>query len=305
MAVLVFGSINVDLLFPVQALPQPGQTVLGPSYRIAPGGKGMNQAVAAGRAGAAVRMAGAVGHDGFADLTRARLSAEGIADTDLQIVDAPTACAAIAVAEDGENTIVVASGANRLLAADSVPSAAFTNETVTLLQLEVPVDQSLRVAARTRAAGGRVVWSLAPFQIVSEAVLRAADVLVLNAPEAAALAAHFGLPAASAIPAAAERWGTAVIGTLGAAGALLAADGQLWHCEAARVDVVDTTGAGDALAGAVAAALDRGLTLPEALRHGCAGGALACRALGAQESVGTKAEIAGLAETLALEQLET
>jgi ribokinase len=305
MAVLVFGSINMDLLFPVQALPQPGQTVLGQSYRIAPGGKGMNQAVAARRAGALVRMAGAVGRDGFADLARTRLGVEGIADSDLQVAEAPTACAAIAVAEDGENIIVVASGANRLLTADGVPAEAFTGQTVAMLQLEVPVEESLRVAERTRAAGGRVVWSLAPFQIVPEAVLRAADVLVMNAPEAAALAAHFGLPAASAVPAAAERWGTAVIGTLGGAGALLGAHGQLWHCEAAKVEVVDTTGAGDALAGAVAAAIDAGLPLAEALRHGCAGGALACRALGAQESLGTKTEIADLAATLALEQLES
>jgi ribokinase len=303
MTVLVFGSINMDLLFPVAALPLPGQTVLGGNYRLAPGGKGMNQAVAAHRAGSAVRMAGAVGRDGFAELARARFTAEGLSTADLQSVDAPTACAAIAVAEGGENTIVVASGANRLLRADGVPADAITANTVSVLQLEVPMEQSLEIAARTRQAGGRVVWSLAPFSVVPESVLQAADVLVLNAPEAAALAAHFGLPAARAVAAAAERWGGAVIGTLGSAGALLATAEGEWHCEAAKVDAVDTTGAGDAFTGAVTAAIDAGLSLPEALRHGCAGGALACRALGAQESLGSQAEIAELAKTLVMEAL--
>lgn len=303
MGVVVFGSINVDLLFPVRSLPQPGQTVLGEHYRVAPGGKGMNQALAARWAGAEVRMIGAVGDDRFADLARDRLVRVGVPTQDLITVDAPTACAAIAVAEDGENSIVVASGANRLLKAAAVPPSAVTPDGVTLLQLEVPMAESLAIAQRTRAAGGRVVWSLAPFAVVPHDVLAAADVLVLNAPEVAALASHFGLSAARAASEAAERWNLAVVSTLGATGAVLATPEGQWHCPAAIVDVVDTTGAGDAFAGAFGAALAARKSFIEALRDGCAGGALACRALGAQESHGTEAEISTLAATLTVEAL--
>src|SRR5437660_9239506 len=136
--ILVFGSINVDVLVPVPLLPQPGETVLGGDYVLLPGGKGANQALAARRAGAAVAMAGAVGTDSFAGIALQSLRRDGV-DLDLvRRVDRPTGCAAIMVGAEGENLIAVASGANRAAAAASVPDTLLARGTILVCQMEVP-----------------------------------------------------------------------------------------------------------------------------------------------------------------------
>src|SRR5271168_3783845 len=132
--ILVFGSINVDLIVPVPNLPRPGETVLGRDYTLLPGGKGANQALAACRAGAAVKMAGAVGNDSFAERALAALDSAGVDLSLVRRVDRPTGVAAIMVGAGGENLIAVAPGANRAVAAASVPASLFGRETILVCQ---------------------------------------------------------------------------------------------------------------------------------------------------------------------------
>jgi ribokinase len=162
--ILVFGSLNVDLVARVAVIPGPGKTVLAPSYTTHYGGKGANQAVAAARitGPGRVRMAGRVGRDGFGDGVLQNLIDNGV-DTGLIVrADEPTGCAFITVDPGGENAITVASGANMAASAADLPAALFDADTVLALQMEVPVPESLKVARRTKSASGIVIWNLAP-----------------------------------------------------------------------------------------------------------------------------------------------
>ena len=151
--ILVFGSINVDVIVPVPHLPQPGETVLGGDYAVLPGGKGANQAMAACRAGAEVAMAGAVGHDGFAMTALDPLCRAGIDTRLVRRVDQPTGCAAIMVAENGENIIAVASGANAAVRCDQVPDEALGPGTLLVGQMEAPARRNC--GCHPPGAGGR------------------------------------------------------------------------------------------------------------------------------------------------------
>ena len=292
--IVVFGSLNIDLLFRVGRLPQPGETVLTAGYATEPGGKGMNQAIAAARAGARVAMVGCVGRDGFADTVLSRLAAEGVDPTGVRRVEAPTGCAAIAVDDGGGNAIVVASGANLAATADMVPDALLDPANLLLLQMEVPPEENWRLLRRARSAGMRTLLNLAPFRLVPAASLPAIGILVLNEIEATQVAAHLGqrpLSLDDAAAALARQCGGACVVTLGADGALAAERDRLWRTPALPVTAVDTTGAGDAFVGAMAAALDGGEALPDAMRWGAVAGALACTAVGAQASLPDAATI--------------
>src|SRR5438552_12363847 len=185
--ILVFGSINVDVLVPVPLLPRPGETVLGGDYALLPGGKGANQALAARRAGATVVMAGAVGTDSFAGVALHALRRDGVDLALVRRVDRPTGCAAIMVGASGENLIAVASGANRAVAAASVPDSAFGRETIVVCQMEVPAAETWALIRRARAAGARVVLNLAPAAPIDPALFGEIDILVANQGEAATL----------------------------------------------------------------------------------------------------------------------
>jgi ribokinase len=185
--ILVFGSINIDVLVPVPLLPQPGETVLGGDYALLPGGKGANQALAARRAGATVMMAGAVGTDAFADLALQSLRGDGVDLGLVRRVDRPTGCAAIMVGASGENLIAVASGANGAVTAASVPDSALGRETIVVCQMEVPAAENWALIRRARAAGARAVLNLAPAAPIDPAVFAEIDILVANEGEAAAL----------------------------------------------------------------------------------------------------------------------
>lgn len=291
---LVFGSINVDLVFRVAALPGAGETVLGPSYVTAPGGKGANQAAAAARAGGAVRMIGRVGRDGFADLALAALRAAGVDTGGIVAGDAPTGCAAIAVDDRGENQIVVASGANAQVAAGQVDDALLDPSTTLVLQMELPRPATETAIARARDRGARIVLNLAPALPLADEALRAVDVLVVNRGEAAALGARLGLVtrgAAALAAALARALGGAVVMTLGRDGAIAAAREGVWRVGALPITPVDTTGAGDAFVGVLAAALDDGAGLAAALHRASVAAGLACLALGAQASLPDRAAI--------------
>ncbi len=280
--ILVFGSINVDLLVPVSVLPLPGETVLGGDYALLPGGKGANQALAACRAGASVMMAGAVGNDPFAALALETLRRDGV-DLDLvRRVERPTGCAAIMIDSRGENLIAVAPGANREAVASGVPDAVLGPATILICQMEVPAAQNWALIARARAAGARTVLNLAPAAPIDPALFGEIDVLVANAGEAATLGAD---PAALA-----RRLRQALIVTGGGAGstAFLAAGGQI-DTPALAIEPIDTTGAGDTFVGVLAAGLDRQLALPAALRQASAAAGLACLARGAQSAMPDRA----------------
>jgi ribokinase len=286
--ILVFGSINVDVLVPVPALPRPGETVLGGDYALMPGGKGANQAVAARRTGAQVVLAGAIGEDAFAGLALETLRRDGVDLWLVKPVARPTGCAAIMIGaqgeQRGENLIAVAPGANREALAACVPEAMLGRDTTIVCQMEVPAAETWALLRRARAAGARTMLNLAPAAPLDPAALADIDILVANRGEAATLGAD---PAALA-----GRLRQALVVTDGAAGstAWLAEGGRI-DTPALAIDPIDTTGAGDTFVGVLAAALDAGVPLALGLRRASTAAGLACLARGAQSAMPDAREI--------------
>jgi ribokinase len=286
--VVVFGSINLDLVTRVPRLPSPGETLIGSGFASYPGGKGANQALAAARAGAVVRMYGAVGRDGAAASALVLLRAGTVDVAGIRAVDAPTGCATILVDDAGENAIVVVPGANERVDPDAVPDAVLGAGTVLLLQHEVPSSANAALVARAARAGTRIVLNAAPARPLNRKLLAMIATLIVNVSEAAALAPLFGWPAeagAFAAAAAAAIDGLEVVVTRGAAGAISVRGHDRIHVPAPNVEVIDTTGAGDAFVGAFAAALDAGDDRPRALSIAIAAGSLACTMHGAQPAL--------------------
>lgn len=286
--IVVFGSLNVDLVVPVERLPGAGETVIGPAYALHPGGKGANQALAARRAGADVVLVGAVGRDAFAETALSLLAAEGVDLARISRVGAPTGAAFIAVDAQGNNQIVVAAGANALAQAETVATLSLGENDILLLQREVPEGECLAAARAMKRAGGRVVLNLAPAGPPAEDLLACVDILIVNEHEALVLAQSLGWPERKPDEIArrcdAER-GVACIATLGAAGAVGWYGGVRRDLPAPAVMVVDTVAAGDSFTGAFAAALSAGYGFSAALQRGLAAGSLACTAAGAQPSI--------------------
>jgi ribokinase len=284
--ILVAGSANLDFVVRAAHVPAPGETVLGRDFATFPGGKGANQAVACARAGgAATRMLLALGNDPYAQQLEASLRGAGV---ELLIVRTPgiaTGTAFICLADDAENAITVAPGANNSLRATHLPSLA--NVSHLLLQLETPIDTVTAYAIAARTAGVKVVLNGAPARELPIALLDALDVLIVNEGELATITGIHGNIAEAlthlSVP--------CVIVTLGARGACARMRGK-FHLQAAyRVDPVDTTGAGDTFCGAFTAALGADLDLPTALARASAAGALATTRLGAQTGVPEHAEV--------------
>ena len=296
---LVFGSINVDLLFKVETLARPGETVLCPSYEVAAGGKGANQAAAAARAGVAVRMIGHVGDDGFGRLMRQAMAAAGVDCASVAASNKPTGIAVIGIDRAGENQIMVASGANLDTRAEQVADAELAPGVTLLCQNEVRSEATFALLERGRTRGARTILNLAPAGPVPPRVLDALDVLVVNQIEAkmALGGAADGDRAALARDLAARHALTCVV-TLGAAGALAIGPAGGHRLAALAVEPVDTTGAGDAFAGVLAAALDQGHDLAAALARASVAAGLACTRIGAQTSQPDAAEIAARLEEL-------
>jgi ribokinase len=281
--IVVFGSINLDLIFALPAIPRPGETVLGPQVRIEPGGKGANQAAAAARDGASVALAGAVGRDALADDALALLREAGVDLTRVAVSEAATGCAAIAVDPQGRNAIAVGSGANLSARAAQIEDALLGPQTTLLLQMECDAAETAQLIRRARAAGSRILLNLAPAGTLAPDALRMVDLLVANETEAAWLAAELGTqPDAASL---AASLGTAVVRTLGEDGAELANGDGVLTVPAHAVAAVDTTAAGDCFMGVLAAAIDRGMALPHALRRAAVAAALACTKSGSQSSL--------------------
>jgi ribokinase len=294
--IVIFGSINMDLVARVQRIARPGETVLSRRADSFFGGKGANQAVAAARASRGgpiqVAMAGAIGNDPFGMACLKNLEDNGVDVSAIQIVDEPTGCAFITVDETGENAITVASGANMALRSADLPDRLLSNASVLVLQMEVPIADTLEVATRARRAGIKVVWNFAPVPAVKERsamaeLLTATDVLVVNEHEALSIADVLGestgndfLGAGSAVS---RSFGLSCIVTAGARGAYaIAPDGAETHVSVRPITPVDTTGAGDTFVGVLAGGLAEGLEIGPAMERACAAASLSCLTAGAQ-----------------------
>ncbi|MFD9072732.1 ribokinase [Streptomyces lasiicapitis] len=288
--IAVLGSINMDLVAYVAKAPQRGETVTGREFRTLPGGKGANQAVAAARAGATVSMIGAVGNDAFGTQLRSALDHSGV-DTDLlRTVEGPSGTAHIVVDDDGGNAIVVIPGANDTLTTLSPgDTAEIASAAALLLQLEIPMEGVLAAAQTARAAGVRTILTPAPARPLPPELLAATDLLLPNEHEAAALT---GLPDPADAARALLDQVPEVVVTLGAAGSLYVARGaEPVTVPARRVTAVDTTGAGDTFAGALAVALCEGNYLPQAASWASAASALSVQRPGAAASMPYRTEI--------------
>jgi ribokinase len=308
--VIVVGSVNVDLVVRSPRLPGPGETTTGGTFEQHHGGKGANQAVAAARLGADVRFIGAVGADSFGSAARASLAASGVDVAGLATLDgAATGIALIVVDHAGENLIAVASGANWALGADAVEDAL--NRLGSLAGDVVLVANELAPAAvaaalrSARAAGARTILNPAPADGFDRSLLEMVDILTPNRVELALLAgsdlagsdlAGSGLARMDPVEAARSlAVGEAVIVTLGSGGALVVPrDGPARSVAATPVEAIDTTGAGDAFNGALAAALAEGRSFEEAVRRAVAAGGLATTRMGAREGMPTTAELAAV-----------
>ena len=282
--VVVFGSINLDIIFAMDEIPLAGQTRLARDFSMQPGGKGANQAVAARQDGAAVHMVGAVGQDGLAPLALQMLEQTGVSlDAVRRLPGVGTGCASIGSDGHGRNQIMVALGANALLTADDLPALLLRPGNLLLVQMEAEPNQVATCMRQARDARLEVVLNLAPARDLPMAVLRSASIIVVNEDEAEHLSRQLGCaPDAGALYSAI---GAVVIRTMGGAGAEAAGPGGLVQVAAPRVAVVDTTAAGDCFVGTLAAALSRQMPLRSAMTRACTAAALACTASGSQRSL--------------------
>jgi ribokinase len=299
--VVVVGAVNVDLVVAATRLPGPGETVVGPELERHGGGKGANAAVAAARAGAAVRLVGAVGADGDGRGALDDLAADGVDTAGVAVLDdATTGVALIVVDPDGENQIAVALGANGALPAEHVRTAlaeALPGAGCVLISTEIPPD-AVRAAVETAtAAGVRTVLNPAPVLPVLPDLLKLGPALTPNATECIELARLVGGGQSPDHPEAAARilaaaTGAAVVVTLGGDGALVVQpDGPAEHVPPRPVTVRDTTGAGDTFNGVLATRLAAGDPLARAVEVATAAASLSVREVGARAGMPTAAAI--------------
>ncbi len=292
-AIVIFGSLNIDLVVRAPRLPRAGETLPGDRFVTVPGGKGANQAIAAARMGGRVAMIGCVGTDAFGDMQLANLAQAGVDSSRIRRAPTSTGTALITVGGTGENTLVYVAGANATL----TPEDALANEDLIagaaalVAQLETPIAAVAQAAALARRHGVPVFLNPSPAAALPAALLESATYLIPNETEAALLT---GLPvetAEDALRATArlrELTAGTVVLTLGERGALACDAGGSTFVPAFQVTPVDSTAAGDAFLGAFVVAVTEGQPLVEATRWGCAAGALACTVLGAQPSLPTR-----------------
>lgn len=286
--IVVVGSINADLNLHVERHPAPGETLLGSGGNITAGGKGANQAVAAALQGAEVAFIGAVGNDPYAEPALEFLRSSGVDLSAVSESEETTGLAVITISQDGENNIVVIPGANALVDCDYVSSHSdlLADAGIVLLQGEIPADGFKQAVHHTM---GRVVVNLAPVIDVDRSSLLEADPIIANEHEAGLILKQLGVGIESTDPhdlaqALLEAGFASVVMTLGAAGALVADSSGITDITTPTVQAVDTTGAGDAFAGAFCARLVKGDSLIDAAQHAARVGAFSVQSAGAQAS---------------------
>ncbi|MCA0303990.1 MAG: ribokinase [Proteobacteria bacterium] len=284
--VVVCGSLNMDVVVQSPRRPATGETLLGATVSFLPGGKGLNQAIAAVRQGVPTAMVGAVGNDAFANSLRSFLADNDVDCSGVREVDGPATGVAIIQVAEGDNAITVASGANLAFQAEGLRQPPAAGE-IWVAQFETPVEETALLMERARAAGARTVLNLAPFQPFPENLLGNIDIAVLNEIELAQATAE-QVDGRSSLKRVADacrtlcgRGAGAVVATLGARGAVVVTAEAVTEVAALPAAVVDTTGAGDCFVGTLAARLALGDDLVAAARQAAAAASLCVETLGA------------------------
>ena len=292
--ITVFGSTNLDQVGTVSRLPGPGETVAGGTFSMAPGGKGANQALAARRAGAAVRHVSAVGNDAFVGLALALLDEAGVDLSQMRKAAAATGIAMIFVDTAGENVIAVLPGANGTLTSSDAEAAIGAHDGgVLLLQQEIPQAATRRALELARERGITTVLNTAPFLDTTIDVAPLASILIANETEFSLLTGRPISELDGAMADWARMHGQTIIVTLGGDGArAVTADGRVIAVPALDIKPVDTVGAGDTFCGYLAAGLDAGMTLEAAMRRAAVAASLACLKPGAQPAIPLASEVA-------------
>lgn len=296
--IIVFGSINMDLNLKLKRFPDAGETILSPSYTMTPGGKGANQAMASARAGAKTALIGKVGDDGpglriLNHLKRNEVMTSGVAKS----TEWPTGMAMVAKEKDGENRIIVASGANLEVSAEQAPPEIFNENNVLLVQMEVPMEQNALVMKNAKDNGSKVIMNLAPALTIPKALLSLVDYLIVNQIEARQLAEKLKInidgDTSKLAAALAKEGNLTCIVTLGPDGIVAVnPDGKGLKIPSMKIEnVVDTTGAGDCFCGTFAACVHEGKDMNTALRMATVASGLSCRDVGTQASYPYLADI--------------
>jgi ribokinase len=294
--IIVFGSLDIDMVMPVGHFPRPGERVLCVAdYLSHPGGKGSNQAVAAARGGAKVAVVGKVGDDSFGrrcinNLKNQSIWASGIGTSDGR----PTGCATIAVDSNGANISIVAPGANLEATSDQVPDEVFTPRNIVLAQLEVPLKETFSVLQRARSGGAITILNASPAGNITREGLKNIDYLIVNEVEAHQFAQNLGVAETDPrliAKAIAQMGKLTCIITLESKGSVAVRGDETYVVGTLKIEAVDTTGAGDTFCGVFAACLQAGYDWLRAMHYAGVGAALSCLGLGAQESMPFMEEI--------------
>ena len=304
--VLVIGSLNADLVVRAPHFPQPGETISGEDLQIIPGGKGANQAVAAARQGASVSMLGRVGQDSFGPFLLDSLKSDSVDITHVHADESATGTAIIVVDANGQNSIVLSAGANGKVSPLDVNNASLLRPSLILLQLEIPTPTVLHAAKYAKQNGIRIILNPAPAKSLPDELISLIDFIIPNETELSLLTGLEVKDISSAEQAAKillKRGAKNVIVTLGSKGALVVSSKQVTHVDTYKVDVVDTTAAGDAFIGGFASKILESnsllsktqeqapaLQIIKAVKYANACGALAATKFGAQPSLPTKEE---------------
>ncbi|KDR90372.1 hypothetical protein L905_23495 [Agrobacterium sp. TS43] len=280
--IVTFGSINADLIYLVDKIPEAGQTVLARGSRTEAGGKGANQALAAARDGTNVVMIGAVGNDAMAPIALQNLERE-VDISHVVRLEEPTGSAAIMIDADGRNMIAVAAGANLAAKSDGVEDDLLRNASYVLMQMENDDVQIENLIRRVSNHSAKSVLNLAPARRLDRDLLSLVDIVIVNEDEAEALAGWLGCePCARSLS---DVLKTGVLRTMGGEGAEAFINGEDLTVPALTVDAVDTTAAGDCFVGVLASALDKGLSFDAAMRRAATAAAIACSRPGSQSSI--------------------
>ena len=291
----VLGSVNIDYSVVVARLPNPGETISGSNLVLTPGGKGANQALAARRAGAQVKLTGAIGNDSVAETAVTILKDDGVDLTDVKSIQGPTGCAFVFVDENSENQIIIIAGANESVSPNQARQLKIAADDLLLLQLECPLATVAAAASHASQQGARVIANLAPYQSFDKQFFTAIDYLILNESEAEQLAEDLSLNAATVTDISAVT-NCSVVRTLGANG-IEAVDEEsgLFSLPGIKVEAIDTVGAGDTFAGFLGTMLSAGNSLQDACKVANAAAALACTNSGAQTAIPTIQDVIALA----------
>lgn len=289
--IIVFGSINMDMNMKVKSFPQNGETIFSQSYKMSPGGKGANQALAAARVGVKTALVGCVGDDGAGlrilnNLKRHEVMTSGVSRSDVF----PTGMAICTTDIEGGKQIMVASGANALVTADQAPADIFKEDSVLVVQMEVPMEQNAIVMKNAKDKGAKVILNLAPSLAIPKNLLSLVDYLIVNQVEARQLGKRFGIDVKKGTEKLArslsEEGNLTCIVTMGPDGVIaIFPDGKGMQIPSLPIkEVVDTTGAGDCFCGTFAACIHEGRAISESIRMATVASGLSCTAVGALES---------------------